>query len=353
MVVTKSLPCSTLERWIRLCRPVEGKGAGTWRRFSLRELHSATNNFNYDNKLGEGVIGSVYWGQLASGDQIAVKRLKVLKAEREFAVEIEILGRVRHKNLLSQLGYCAEGQERLIVYDYMPNLSLFAHLHGHLAADSTLDWDQRMKIAVGSADGLAYLHHYATPNIIHQDIKASNILLDDKFNPLVADYGLVKLIPEGSTHKGISGYAAPKIGSGKASESGDVFSFGILIIELISGKKPIMRVNGEKQAIMKWARPLVSQGRFHDLVDAKLEDKFHTDELTRLVQIAALCTEIIPEERPSMQDVVEMLKEATKETVKLPLQQASDSLCLNEPVFCGTHPVGTDVNTTFVSAKQV
>jgi serine/threonine protein kinase len=109
--------------------------------------------------------------------------------------------------------------------------------------------------------------------------------LDDKFNPLVADFGLAKLIPEGSTPKGISGYAAPRIVSGKVSESCDVFSFGILIIELISGRKPIERVNGEKHAIMKWARPSVLQGRFHDLVDAKLEGRFHTDELTRLVQV--------------------------------------------------------------------
>lgn len=336
-------------------RAVDGKGPGTWRRFSLRELHSATNHFNYDNKLGEGAIGSVYWGQLASGDQIAVKRLKVCsaKAEMEFAVEIEILGRVRHKNLLSLLGYCAEGEERLIVYDYMPNLSLVAHLHGHLAAASTLDWDQRMKIAVGSAEGLAYLHHYATPHIIHRDIKASNILLDDKLHPLVADFGLTRIISEGSTHKGISGYSAPQIVSGKVSETCDVFSFGVLMIELISGKKPIERVSGGKQAIMHWARPLVSQGRFHDLVDAKLEGKFHKGELTRLVQVAALCTEIIPEERPSMQDVVEMLKQATKGTVKLPIQLARDGLRLDEPVLCSTHPVRSDVNTICVSAKPV
>lgn len=135
----------------------------------------------------------------------------------------------------------------------------------------------------------SYLHHYATPQIIHRDIRASNILLDDKLNPLVADFGLAKLIPEGSPLKGISGYSAPKIGSGKVSESCDVFSFGILLMELISGKRPIERISGEKQAIMKWARPLVLQGRFHDLVDPKLEGKFHREELTRLVQVFFNC----------------------------------------------------------------
>jgi len=122
------------------------------------------------------------------------------KAEMEFAVKVEILGRVRHKNLLSLRGYCSEGQERLIVYDYMPNLSILSHLHGQHAAECLLDWSRRMNIAIGSAEGLAYLHHHATPHIIHRDIKASNVLLDSDFKAQVADFGFAKLIPEGETH---------------------------------------------------------------------------------------------------------------------------------------------------------
>jgi serine/threonine protein kinase len=133
----------------------------------------------------------------------------------------------------------------------------------------------------------SYLHHYATPTVIHRNIKASNILLDDSLDALVADFGLAKLIPEGSlpkgSSKGISGYAAPNLG--KVSESCDVFSFGILLMELISGRKPFGRVGGEKQAIMEWAGPLVLEGRFRDLVDEKLEGKFHQDDLIRLVQV--------------------------------------------------------------------
>ncbi|GKA39126.1 PTI1-like tyrosine-protein kinase, partial [Tanacetum coccineum] len=133
----------------------KGTNEATWRKFSLKELHAATNNFNYDNKLGEGGFGSCYWGQLWDRSQIAVKRLKVWrnKAEMEFAVEVEILARVRHKNLLSLRGYCAEGQERLIVYDYMANLSLLSHLRGQ--HESLLDWSRRMTIAIGSAEGIA------------------------------------------------------------------------------------------------------------------------------------------------------------------------------------------------------
>ncbi|KAH9563449.1 hypothetical protein CY35_05G126400 [Sphagnum magellanicum] len=302
-------------------RPVDNIKGGTWRIFSLRELHAATNSFNYDNKLGEGGFGSVYWGQLPSGDQIAVKRLKVwsTKAEMEFAVEVEILGRVRHKNLLSLKGYCAEGQERLIVYDYMPKLSLLSHLHGQFSSESTLDWQQRMKIAIGSAEGLAYLHHYATPHIIHRDIKASNILLDDNFDAQVADFGFAKLIPQGATHvttrvKGTLGYLAPEYAMwGKVSESCDVYSFGILLLELISGRKPIERIGTTKRTIVEWAGPLVLEGNIHGLVDPKLEGEFQEDELIRLVQAATMCAQDSPESRPTMQEVVEMLKSADQD----------------------------------------
>ncbi|KAF3967428.1 hypothetical protein CMV_008574 [Castanea mollissima] len=159
------------------------------------------------------------------------------------AVEVEILGRVRHKNLLGLRGFYAGGDERLIVYDYMPNHSLITHLHGQLAEDCLLDWPRRMRIAIGSAEGLAYLHHEANPHIIHKDIKASNVLLDTKFEAKVADFGFAKLIPEGVTHlttrvKGTLGYLALEYAMwGKVSESCDVYCFGILLLEIVSAKK--------------------------------------------------------------------------------------------------------------------
>lgn len=309
------------------------KKSATWRIFSLQELHSATNNFNYDNKLGEGGFGSVYWGQLANGDQIAVKRLKVwsTKAEMEFAVEVEILGRVRHKNLLSLRGYCSEGHERLIVYDYMSKLSLLSHLHGQFATDSTLNWHNRMKIAIGSAEGLAYLHHHATPHIIHRDVKASNILLDENFEAQVADFGFAKLIPNGATHittgvKGTLGYLAPEYAMwGKVSESCDVYSYGIVILELISGKKPIERVDTARRTIVEWAGPLVLQGRCRNLVDHKLKDNYDEEELVRLIQVAALCAQNSPENRPTMQEVVGMLTEDTEGPLKRSLPHKAGS----------------------------
>lgn len=303
-------------------RKERGKKQQTWRVFSLKELHSATNNFNYDNKLGEGGFGSVYWGQLWDGSQIAVKRLKVWsnKADMEFSVEVEILARVRHKNLLSLRGYCAEGQERLIVYDYMPNLSLLSHLHGHHSSECHLDWKRRMKIAIGSAEGIAYLHHQATPHIIHRDIKASNVLLDPDFQARVADFGFAKLIPDGATHvttrvKGTLGYLAPEYAMlGKASESCDVYSFGILLLELATGKKPLEKLSATmKRTIIDWALPIVVEKKIDELADPKLNGDYNADELKRVVLVALCCSHSRPEKRPTMLEVVELLKGESKE----------------------------------------
>ncbi|XP_010906578.1 PTI1-like tyrosine-protein kinase At3g15890 [Elaeis guineensis] len=298
------------------------KSAPTWRVFSLKELQSATNNFNYDNKLGEGGFGSVYWGQLWDGSQIAVKRLKVWsnRAEMEFAVEVEILARVRHKNLLSLRGYCAEGQERLIVYDYMPNLSLLSHLHGQHSAECLLDWGRRLRIAVESAEGIAYLHHHATPHIIHRDIKASNVLLDSDFQARVADFGFAKLIPDGATHvttrvKGTLGYLAPEYAMlGKASESCDVYSFGIFLLELVSGKKPIEKLSAMmKRTIADWALLLAREGKFKEVADPKLNGNFVEAELKRVVLVALVCAQNLPDKRPTMLEAVEFLKGESKE----------------------------------------
>ncbi|XP_028080578.1 PTI1-like tyrosine-protein kinase At3g15890 [Camellia sinensis] len=310
---------------------LDRKGQGkkkqvTWRIFSLKELHSATNNFNYDNKLGEGGFGSVYWGQLWDGSQIAVKRLKVWsnKADLEFAVEVEILARVRHKNLLSLRGYCAEGQERLIVYDYMPNLSLLSHLHGQHSAECLLNWNRRMNIAIGSAEGIAYLHHHATPHIIHRDIKASNVLLDSDFQAQVADFGFAKLIPDGATHvttrvKGTLGYLAPEYAMlGKASESCDVYSFGILLLELASGKKPLEKLSTTiKRTITDWALPLACERKFSELADPRLNGKYMEEEMKIVVFVALICAQSRPEKRPTMLEVVELLKGDSKEKFDL------------------------------------
>ncbi|KAG8381419.1 hypothetical protein BUALT_Bualt06G0120100 [Buddleja alternifolia] len=271
-----------------------------WEMYTLKELVHATNNFHNDNKIGE-----------------AVKRLKAMtaKAEMEFAVEVEVLGRVRHKNLLGLRGFYAGGDERLIVYDYMPNHSLITHLHGQLAAECLLDWSRRMNIAIGSAEGLAYLHHEANPHIIHRDIKASNVLLGSEFQAKVADFGFAKLIPEGVSHlttrvKGTLGYLAPEYAMwGKVSEVCDVYSFGILLLEIVSARKPLEKLaGGVKRDIVQWVTPYVHRGAFDHIADPRLKGNFDRDELKKVLMIAMLCTDSNPENRPSMLKVVDLLK---------------------------------------------
>ncbi|CAL0307039.1 unnamed protein product [Lupinus luteus] len=304
-----------------------GAVKNSWRIFSYKELHAATNGFSDDNKLGEGGFGSVYWGRTSDGFQIAVKKLKAInsKAEMEFAVEVEVLGRVRHKNLLGLRGYCAGDDQRLIVYDYMPNLSLLSHLHGQFSLEVQLDWKRRIKIAIGSAQGILYLHHEATPHIIHRDIKASNVLLNSDFEPLVADFGFAKLIPEGVSHmttrvKGTLGYLAPEYAMwGKVSESCDVFSFGILLLELVTGRKPIEKLpGGVKRTITQWAEPFIIKGKFRDMVDPKLRGNFDENQVIQTINVAALCVQSEPDKRPNMKQVVNLLKgyEADREVTR-------------------------------------
>ncbi|KAL8256807.1 hypothetical protein R6Q59_028848 [Mikania micrantha] len=308
--------------WRLQSQKVKGTKGSTWRVFSLKELRSATNNFNYDNKIDEDGFRSVYWGQLWNGSQIAVKRLQVRsnKTEHEFLVEVGILALVSHKNLVRFRGYCAEGEERLIVYDYMPNLSLFSHLHGQHSAANILDWSRRMTIAIESAEGIEYLHHHATPRVLHRDIKASNVLLDFDFKPRVAGFECAKLIPDGATHvttqvQGTLGYLAPEYAMfGKASKSCDVYSFGILLLELASGKKPIVNINStDRRSIFEWALQLVCERKFSEIADPMMNGMYVEEEMKRVVLVGLICAHIQPNKRPTMLEVVELLKGDLKE----------------------------------------
>lgn len=287
--------------------------------FSYGELALATDNFSITNLLGQGGFGYVYKGVLHNGKHVAIKQLKVGsgQGEREFRAEVETISRAHHRHLVSLVGYCISGDQRLLVYEFVPNKTLESHLHGkdHLS----INWANRMKIALGSAKGLAYLHEDCHPKIIHRDIKAANILLDDDFEAKVADFGLARFYLDTDTHvstrvMGTFGYLAPEYAlTGKLTEKSDIFSFGVMILELITGRRPIDKAQHYlDDNIVDWARPLLMQaledGNFDMLADPRLQKDYDYTEMTRMVACAAVCVRHLARRRPRMSQVVRALE---------------------------------------------
>ncbi|CAF1962478.1 BnaC07g07110D [Brassica napus] len=288
--------------------------------FTYEELARATNGFSEANLLGQGGFGYVHKGVLPSGKEVAVKQLKVGsgQGEREFQAEVEIISRVHHRHLVSLVGYCIAGAKRLLVYEFVPNNNLEFHLHGE--GRPTMEWSTRLKIALGSAKGLSYLHEDCNPKIIHRDIKASNILIDFKFEAKVADFGLAKIASDTNTHvstrvMGTFGYLAPEYAaSGKLTEKSDVFSFGVVLLELITGRRPVDANNVYvDDSLVDWARPLLNraseQGDFEGLADAKMNNGYDREEMARMVACAAACVRHSARRRPRMsQQIVRALE---------------------------------------------
>ncbi|PAN31823.1 hypothetical protein PAHAL_5G445300 [Panicum hallii] len=291
---------------------------GNCRFFTYEDLYQITNGFSAQNLLGEGGFGSVYKGRLADGKEVAVKKLKEGggQGEREFHAEVEIISRVHHRHLVSLVGYCISDDQRLLVYDFVPNNTLHYHLHGR--GVPVLEWPARVKIAAGSARGIAYLHEDCHPRIIHRDIKSSNILLDNNFEALVADFGLARLALDACTHvttrvMGTFGYLAPEYASsGKLTERSDVFSFGVVLLELITGRKPVdaSKPLGD-ESLVEWARPLLTQalesGNVGELVDTTLGKNYNEVEMFRMIEAAAACIRHSASRRPKMSQVVRVL----------------------------------------------
>ncbi|RLN11715.1 hypothetical protein C2845_PM09G09750 [Panicum miliaceum] len=295
---------------------------GNTKAFSFDELYDITGGFARENVLGEGGFGCVFKGTLGDGKVVAVKQLKGGggQGEREFQAEVEIISRVHHRHLVSLVGYCIAEDHRLLVYDYVSNNTLHHHLHGR--GRPVMDWPTRVKIAAGSARGLAYLHEDCHPRIIHRDIKSSNILLDDQFEAQVADFGLARLAENDVTHistrvMGTFGYLAPEYAStGKLTEKSDVFSFGVVLLELITGRKPVdsSRPLGD-ESLVEWSRPLLNRAienqEFDELVDPRLDGNFDDVEMFRVIEAAAACIRHSAARRPKMGQVVRVLDSLT------------------------------------------
>ncbi|KAI3503992.1 hypothetical protein L1887_32536 [Cichorium endivia] len=289
--------------------------------FSYDELEKATGGFMEESQVGKGSFSCVFKGILKDGVVVAVKRAilspDMKKNSMEFHNELDLLSRLNHAHLLNLLGYCEEGEQRLLVYEFMANGSLHQHLHGNpKALKSQLDWVKRVTIAVQAARGIEYLHGYACPPVIHRDIKSSNILIDEEHNARVADFGLSLLGPANSSSPlaelpaGTLGYLDPEYYRlHYLTTKSDVYSFGVLLLEILSGRKAI-DMKFEEGNIVEWAVPLIKAGEIHAILDPALTPPSDLEALKRIANVACKCVRMRGKERPSMDKVTTALERA-------------------------------------------
>eukprot|EP00253_Pinus_taeda_P027955 PITA_27955 len=311
--------------------------------FEMKTLVAATENFHGKNKLGQGGFGAVYKGTTLDGTVIAVKKLSLQsrQGKREFLNEVELVAKIQHRNLVRLLGCCAEGSERLLVYEYLSNNSLDKILFDP-NTHRRLDWQERHNIIIGITRGLLYLHEDSNLRIIHRDIKASNILLDEKLNPKIADFGLARLFTEDETHistaaAGTRGYMAPEYAmQGQLSVKVDVYSFGVVVLELMSGRKNAdLNLSPQMQILLEWAWRLYKRGHMMDMIDpAIIETCSDHEQALRCIHIGLLCTQAEISLRPSISTINLML--STK-LVELP-----DPI---KPAFVVTRPTESTSNS--------
>jgi len=285
----------------------------SWKCFTLKEIESATLNFSPDNFIGKGGYAEVYKGSLPDGRIVAVKRLNRSKTEEQrvgdFLTEMGIIVHINHPNAARLIGFGVEGGLHIIL-QFSPHGSLASILHGPNA--QVLDWDIRYRVAVGTAKGLLYLHEGCQRRIIHRDIKASNILLTENFEPQISDFGLAKWLPKQWTHhtvtpiEGTFGYLAPEyFMHGIVDEKTDVFAFGVLLLELITGRQPI---DSSQQSLVMWAKPFIESRNIRGLADPSLGDKYNVHQMSCVAFTASLCVQQAPQLRPCMGHVLQLLR---------------------------------------------
>ncbi|XP_037436755.1 L-type lectin-domain containing receptor kinase SIT2-like [Triticum dicoccoides] len=322
-------------------------------RFSYKDLYHATGGFEDRNLLGVGGFGRVYKGVLPrSRLKIAVKRVShdSKQGMKEFIAEIVSIGRLQNRNLVPLLGYCPRKGELLLVYEYMPNGSLDKYLHGK-GDNTVLSWAQRFHIVKGIASGLLYLHEEWEKVVVHRDIKASNVLLDDKMNGRLGDFGLARLYDHGidpqTTHVvGTIGYLAPELAhSGNATPPTDVFAFGMFILEVTCGQRPVNYQNaqGNQLMLVDWVIDNVQKGSFDDTVDARLKGRYDVDEAYLALKIGLLCSHPFINARPSMRQVMQYLDGEIE-----PPELRSESLALMQNDGFEPYTISYPLSTTSI-----
>ncbi|XP_065018885.1 cold-responsive protein kinase 1-like isoform X1 [Musa acuminata AAA Group] len=284
--------------------------------YTYKELKNATGDFSLANKVGEGGFGSVYKGRLKDGKIVAVKVLssESRQGAREFLTEMTVISDVVHENLVSLYGCCVEGTHRILVYNYLENNSLAQTLLGSGHSTIKFNWRTRVRICIGVARGLAFLHEEVQPRIVHRDIKASNILLDKDLTPKISDFGLARFLPPNTTHvstrvAGTIGYLAPEYAiRGQVTRKSDVYSFGVLLLEIVTGRcNTNTRLPYEDQFLLERIWSLYERGEMTYIIDTDLADDLDVDEACKFLKVGLLCTQDAAKLRPSMSDVVRML----------------------------------------------
>ncbi|XP_047330611.1 receptor-like cytosolic serine/threonine-protein kinase RBK2 [Impatiens glandulifera] len=283
----------------------------SWKNFSLSDLADATNNFSEENIIGEGGYSEVFRGNLKNGQLVAIKRLNRGSTEEviaDYLSELGILVHVNHPNIANVIGYGVDGGMHLVLH-----LSAHGSLSSILTGDKeNLTWKIRYKIALGTAEGLSYLHEGCQRRIIHRDIKAANILLSEDFDAQISDFGMSKWLPDQWTHltvsqfEGTFGYLPPEFFMhGIVDEKTDVYSYGVLLLEVITGR---LALDKSQKSLVMWAKPLLTENKLTELIDPCLGEAYDTEQLSQMVTVAAMCLDQIPSERPTMSKVVQMLQ---------------------------------------------
>ncbi|GAA0143867.1 transmembrane signal receptor [Lithospermum erythrorhizon] len=315
LIPFKKCFCVTSENMIT---SPDGGSGNLFRVFTFNELKTATKGFRASNKIGEGGFGSVYQGQLKDGSIVAVKVLSVelesLRAEREFVSELAALSDIKHENLVRLLGCCVDGNKRLLVYEYLENNSIVHSFPGGGQNRVDFSWELRRKISLGVARALSYLHEEINPHIVHRDIKAGNILLDQNFTPKVSDFGLARLFRDDMSHistrvAGTLGYLAPEYAvSGHLTRKSDVYSFGVLLLAIVTGRR-VAHFDLElgEQFLVDKAWEMYKANNLVKLVDPVLNGKFPDEEAIIYLKVGLLCVQETAKLRPKMSKAIQML----------------------------------------------
>ncbi|KAL8054576.1 hypothetical protein ABFS82_04G001900 [Erythranthe guttata] len=288
----------------------------------VEELKEVTSNFSTDSLIGEGSYGRVYYGVLNSGQAAAIKKLDASKQpDDEFLAQVSMVSRLKHENFVELLGYCLDGNQRVLAYEFASNGSLHDILHGRKGVKGAqpgpvLSWGQRVKIAVGAAKGLEYLHEKADPHIVHRDIKSSNVLIFDDDVAKIADFDLSNQAPDMAARLhstrvlGTFGYHAPEYAmTGQLNSKSDVYSLGVVLLELLTGRKPVDHTLPRgQQSLVTWATPKLSEDKVRQCIDGRMGGDYPPKAVAKMAAVAALCVQYEADFRPNMSIVVKALQ---------------------------------------------